>query len=66
MGEWMGEGGRVGERESEREGQTPQQQAWETSQIARYLENSHNRRALEQTLLSREVLRTERLFILRC
>lgn len=43
------------ERESERKGQTPQQQAWETSEIARGLENSHNRRAQWERPLSREV-----------
>lgn len=64
--EWMGVGAGGRERVSEREGQTPQQQAWETSLISRYLENSHNRRTLKELLLSREVLRAKRLFILRC
>lgn len=46
------EGGRG--RERARKGQTPQQQAWETSEAARDLENSHNRRALRTRHLSRD------------
>lgn len=72
----MGEkdGGRARERGSERErergrerarkGQTPQQQAWETSEATRDLENSHNRRALRRRQLSRDRVRAESLFIL--
>lgn len=52
------------ERESERKGQTPQQQAWETSLIARDLENSHNRRAQRERPLSRDVREVEWLFIM--
>lgn len=51
-------------RESERKGQTPQQQAWETSKITRELENSHNRRTLRERPLSRDVRGVEKLFIL--
>lgn len=59
------------EREREREtgggeriGQTPQQQAWETSQISRCLENSHNRGAQRERPLSRDVRGVGKLFIL--
>lgn len=51
-------------RERARKGQTPQQQAWETSEATREVENSHNRRALRRRQLSRDQVRVERLFIL--
>lgn len=46
-------------RERARKGQTPQQQAWETSEATRELENSHNRRALRRRKVSRDQFRAE-------
>lgn len=54
----------TGGRERARKGQTPQQQAWETSEASRDLENSHNRRALRRRQFSRDRVRAEPLFIL--
>lgn len=58
-GERAREREREGGRERERKGQTPQQQAWETSEITRDLENSHNKPTLREHQISRDLPEVE-------